>query len=261
MPRKSSQASSTGVIDRPDVTTLDLRAGAVVSPEVVNVFAEGVSAGAVEGLHLAPLGGRPSGAAIALSVQAWVRNLAYDKDLWVDLRLLGEDAVLHAETLPLSYQEGADGGGDFFTLGTAVPAPKPQPGGPTTRTLCYRLYGQMNGQIFTDGRALPKDPEPSWNGYSTGKWEGDTLVVETNGLRDGLWADYNGSPITSAAKITERFRRLNYGTLEIEVTVDDLKAYTKPWTVKLKQSIVLDADLLEYVCLENEKDLSHMVGK
>jgi len=116
-------------------------------------------------------------------------------------------------------------------------------------------------QIFTDGRALPKDPEPSWNGYSTGKWEGDTLMVETNGLRDGLWADYNGSPITSAAKITERFRRLNYGTMEIEVTVDDLKAYTKPWTVKLKQSIVLDADLLEYVCLENEKDLSHMVGK
>jgi hypothetical protein len=87
------------------------------------------------------------------------------------------------------------------------------------------------------------------------------LVVETNGFRDGLWADYNGSPITSAAKITERFRRLNYGTLEIEVTVDDPKGYTKPWTVKLRQSIVLDADLLEYVCLENEKDVSHMVGK
>jgi len=87
------------------------------------------------------------------------------------------------------------------------------------------------------------------------------LVVETNGFRDGLWADYNGSPLTSAAKITERFRRLNYGTLEIEVTVDDPKAYTKPWTVRLKQSIVLDTDLLEYVCLENEKDISHMVGK
>jgi hypothetical protein len=116
-------------------------------------------------------------------------------------------------------------------------------------------------QIFTDGRTLPKDPQPSWNGYSTGRWEGETLVVETNGFREGLWADYNGSPITSAAKITERFRRLNYGTLEIEVTVDDPKAYTKPWTVTLKQSIVLDADLLEYVCLENEKDVSHMVGK
>ena len=151
MPRKSSQALPTGVIDRPGSTALDLRPGAVVSPEVVNVFAEGVSAGAVEGLHLAPLAGRPSGAAIALSVQAWVRNLAYDKDLWVDLRLVGEDAVLHAETLPLAYQEGAEGGGDFFTLGTAVPAPKPPPGGSTTRTLCYRLYGQMNGQVYTDG--------------------------------------------------------------------------------------------------------------
>jgi hypothetical protein len=116
-------------------------------------------------------------------------------------------------------------------------------------------------QIFTDGRALPKDAQPSWNGYSTGRWDGETLVVETNGFRDGLWADYNGSPITSAAKITERFRRPNYGALEIEVTVDDPKAYTKPWTVSLKQSIVLDADLLEYVCLENEKDFSHMVGK
>lgn len=116
-------------------------------------------------------------------------------------------------------------------------------------------------QIFTDGRPLPSDPNPSWNGYSSGKWEGDTLVVETIGFRDGLWADYNGSPLTEAAKITERFRRLNFGNLEIEVTVEDLKAYTKPWTAKLSQTIVLDTDILEYVCVENEKDVAHMVGK
>jgi len=116
-------------------------------------------------------------------------------------------------------------------------------------------------QIFTDGRPLPADPQPAWNGYSSGKWEGDTLVVETNGFRDGLWADYNGSPITDAAKMTERFRRVNFGKLEIEVTVDDPKAYTRPWTVKLSQVIALDTDLLEYVCLENERDVSHMVGK
>ena len=116
-------------------------------------------------------------------------------------------------------------------------------------------------QIFTDGRPLPGDPNPSWNGYSSGKWDGDTLVVETIGMRDGLWADYNGSPITDAARITERFRRPNYGTLEIEVTVDDPKAYTRPWTVKLVQQILLDTDMLEYVCVENEKDLPHMVGK
>jgi len=116
-------------------------------------------------------------------------------------------------------------------------------------------------QIFTDNRPLPSDPNPSWNGYSSGKWEGDTLVVETIGFRDNLWADYNGSPLTEAAKITERFRRLSFGNLEVEVTVEDLKAYTKPWTVKLNQSIVLDTDILEYVCVENEKDVAHMVGK
>jgi hypothetical protein len=116
-------------------------------------------------------------------------------------------------------------------------------------------------QIFTDGRPLPADPNPTWNGYSTGKWEGDTLVVETNGFRDGLWLDRNGSPLTEAAKMTERFRRVDYGHLQIEVTVDDPKAYTKPWTVKLKQSIVLNTELLDYICLENEKDISHFTGK
>jgi hypothetical protein len=116
-------------------------------------------------------------------------------------------------------------------------------------------------QIFTDGRALPVDPEPSWNGYSSGKWLGDTLVVETNGFRDGLWLDRNGSPLTDAARITERFRRVSYGKLEIEITVDDPGAYTAPWTVKLDQFLVLDTELLDYVCLENEKDLQHLVGK
>lgn len=116
-------------------------------------------------------------------------------------------------------------------------------------------------QIFTDGRPLPSDPQPSFNGYSSGHWDGDTLVVETNGLRDGLWADYNGSPLTAAAKITERYRRPNFGSLEIEVTVDDPRAYTKPWTVKIKLALVLNMELIEYVCAENEKDSPHMVGK
>jgi len=116
-------------------------------------------------------------------------------------------------------------------------------------------------QIFTDGRPLPQDPQPSWNGYSTGKWEGDTLVVQTNCLLDGMWLDRNGSPMTAAAKLTERFRRVNYGTMEIEVTVDDPKAYTKPWTVKVIEFIVLNTELLDSICLENEKDAIHLVGK
>lgn len=116
-------------------------------------------------------------------------------------------------------------------------------------------------QIFTDGRNLPVDPQPSFEGYSTGKWEGDTLVVETIGLKDGSWADEGGTPLTEAAKITERFRRPNFGSLEIELTVDDPQAYTAPWTILLRHHIKLDTDLLEYVCLENEKSTQHIVGK
>jgi hypothetical protein len=116
-------------------------------------------------------------------------------------------------------------------------------------------------QIFTDGRPLPKDPNPSWNGYSTGRWEGDVLVVESNGFQSGQWLDRAGSPLTEAAKITEKFRRPNYGTLEIEMTIDDPGAYTRAWTIPLKQEIVLDTELLDYICLENEKDSAHLVGK
>ncbi|HEX4593681.1 MAG TPA: hypothetical protein VH157_05385 [Bryobacteraceae bacterium] len=116
-------------------------------------------------------------------------------------------------------------------------------------------------QIFTDGRPLPKDPDPSWNGFSTAKWDGDTLIAQTIGLRDGTWLDRKGSPMTDAAKITERFRRVNYGRLEIELTVDDLKAYTQPWTVTLNQNIVLNTELLDYYCLDNERDATHMIGK
>jgi hypothetical protein len=115
-------------------------------------------------------------------------------------------------------------------------------------------------QIFTDGRALPDDQQPSWSGYSSGKWDKDTLVVQTAGFRDGLWADFSGSPLTDRARITERFRRPTYGRLEIEMTVDDPNAYTRPWTITLGQRIALDTDLLEYACLENEKDVPHLVG-
>jgi hypothetical protein len=116
-------------------------------------------------------------------------------------------------------------------------------------------------QIFTDSRPVLKDPEPSWNGYSTGKWEGDTLVVQTTGFRDGIWIDRKGSPMTDAAKLTERFRRVNFGSLQIEVTMDDPKAYTKPWTVKLNQRIALDMEILDYFCQDNEKDAVHLIGK
>jgi hypothetical protein len=116
-------------------------------------------------------------------------------------------------------------------------------------------------QIYTDGRPLPGDPNPSFNGYSSGKWEGDTLVVHSNGFRDHMWLDALGDPMTDAAEITERFRRINFGHLEIEITVDDPKAYTKPWTVKIAQVIDLDTDLLDFVCDDNEKDIPHLSSK
>jgi len=113
-------------------------------------------------------------------------------------------------------------------------------------------------QIFTDGRPLPVDPLPTWNGYSVAKWEGDTLVVQSNGFRDDMWLDANGSPMTSKAKITERFRRPKFGRLDVDVTVDDPGAYTRPWTVSLKQFYVPDSDLLDSICVENEKDAVHL---
>ena len=116
-------------------------------------------------------------------------------------------------------------------------------------------------QIFLDGRPLPNDPDPTFNGYSTGRWEGDALVVQTNGLREGTWLDRNGSPISEAAQMTERFRRVSYGRLEIDLTIDDAKVYTRPWTVKLVQKIVLDTELIDYHCNDNEKSAPHMVGK
>jgi hypothetical protein len=127
--------------------------------------------------------------------------------------------------------------------------------------LILNEYNKMYRQIFTDGRPLPTDPQPSFDGYSAGKWEGDTLVVQTIGFREGIWLDTSANPLTDAGKVTERFRRVNVGRLEIEVTVDDPKVYTKPWTVKINQKLAPDTDLIDFICAENEKDIKHMVAK
>jgi hypothetical protein len=113
-------------------------------------------------------------------------------------------------------------------------------------------------QVFADNRPFPEDPTPSWQGYSSGNWEGDTLVVNSIGFRDDLWIDWNGSVITSAAKVQERIRRPDYGRLEIVVTVDDPKAYTRPWTVTLRQRLALNTELVDEICLENEQSHQRM---
>jgi hypothetical protein len=126
------------------------------------------------------------------------------------------------------------------------------------------LYEAQAGirQVFTDGRPLPPaDAQPWWYGYSTGKWDGDTFVVETTGFRDDVWLDVNGSPFTNKGKMTERFRRPNYGTLDIDITFEDPSMYSKPFTVKVKHRIMPDTDLIEFICGENERSDAHLVGK
>jgi len=118
------------------------------------------------------------------------------------------------------------------------------------------VLNEMNAgyrQVFTDARPLPKDPNPSWQGYSSATWDSDTLVIDTLGIRDDTWIDWNGSVLTEAAKVREEIRRPTFGYLDIRATVDDPKAYTKPWTVTLRQRIVVDTELVDEVCLENQK--------
>jgi hypothetical protein len=116
-------------------------------------------------------------------------------------------------------------------------------------------------QIFTDGRDLPKDPNPTWQGYSVGRWDGEAFVVETSGFNDKGWLDNDGRPATDALHVTERFVRKDFGHMDVQITIDDAKAYTKPWNATLPLKLLPDTDLLEYVCNENNKDLQHLVGK
>ncbi len=116
-------------------------------------------------------------------------------------------------------------------------------------------------QVYTDGRELPNDPQPAWLGYSVGKWDGDSLVVETIGLNDRSWLDARGHTHSDALHLTERFQRLDFGHMEVRMTIDDPKTYTKPFTIKLRQRLLPDTDLLESFCVENEKDLIHIEGK
>jgi hypothetical protein len=120
-------------------------------------------------------------------------------------------------------------------------------------------------QIFMDGRPLPdNDPQPWWYGYSVGRWDGDTLVVETAHFTDGGWLDIDGSPMTDAARMTERWRRMSYGAMQIDVTIDDPKAYTEPFSLRVHHRLMLDgaldAEIIEFVCQENNKAPQLMVG-
>ena len=129
-----------------------------------------------------------------------------------------------------------------------------------THGLIVILYEVDNTrrQIYTDGRKLPADPQPAWLGYSVGKWEGDTLVVDTAGFNDKSWLDASGHPHSEAMRVQERFHRLDFGHMDLQVTIDDPKMYFKPFTVKVTELLIPDSDILELFCNENEKDRPHL---
>ena len=130
---------------------------------------------------------------------------------------------------------------------------------PREIVVLYEANGNVR-QILTDGRPLPNnDPTPWWYGYSVGHWDGDTLVVETTGFRDDVWLDVEGSPLTSSGKMTERWRRVKFGLMQIDITIEDPKAYTKPFTVRVNHQLMPDTELMEFVC--QERDAVHYVGK
>ena len=198
----------------------------------------------------------------------WMPNTRTLQDLAADLKPGEVPYQPWAEQLVKARANGAQGKDD--------PAAHCVPGMPKLIVLPYPykifqypgvtiiLYEGFTTfrQIFTDGRSLPQDPQPSWLGYSVGKWDGDTFVVDTVGINDKTWMDNAGRPHTDALHTTERYRRRSFGSMDVTLTIDDPKAYTRPWTVNTGPSrLVVGQDLLEYVCTENNKDVEHLTGE
>jgi hypothetical protein len=154
-----------------------------------------------------------------------------------------------------------DVGGTCLPIGIPFSFLLPDPNkivqAPGLIVIMYEIDG-MHRQIYTDGRTLPKDPQPSWLGYSTGKWQSDTLVVQTAGFNDKASLDGMGHPHSEALRVIERYHRRDFGHLDVEMTFDDPKMYTRPFTIKITQLLSADSDILEYVCNENEKDRAHL---
>lgn len=128
---------------------------------------------------------------------------------------------------------------------------------PGVMVFLYEIDG-THRQVYTDGRKLPKDPQPSWLGYSVGRWEGETLVIDTAGFNDKSWLDSAGHPHSEALRIEERFHRRDFGHMDLKLTVDDPKMYTKPFSIEVTEALQADSDILENICLEDERDLAHL---
>jgi len=142
----------------------------------------------------------------------------------------------------------------------AAPAPWKIVQTPRNIVIVYEAFNLWR-QVFMDGRERVADLNPTWMGYSTGKWDGDTLVVDTRGFNGKAWLDQLGKPSTEALHVIERFHRKDFGHMDLTITIDDPKAYTKPWTVTEPVHLLPDTELLEFICNENNRDVSHLPGQ
>jgi hypothetical protein len=158
----------------------------------------------------------------------------------------------HSRCLPEGPHQIFDTGGPDHSLYRIMQSPG---------IVAILFEGGSFRQIFLDGRSLPNDPSPTWNGYSIGHWDGDTLVVESNGFNDISWLDEAGHPHTEDLRVTERFRRVDFGHMQFEITFDDPKVLLKPLTRSINVTFAADTEMLEYVCNEDERDFVHYKSK
>src|SRR5215469_14248601 len=198
----------------------------------------------------------------------WNPNPRFLRDIAADLK--AENVPLQAwakavfERRADGSQAGAEPDANCLPQGVpkidTAPAPWKVVQTPNLIVVVYEAFNLWR-QIFLDGRDFAPDLNPTWMGYSTGKWDGDTLLVESRGFNGKAWLDQLGRPSTDALHVTERFRRKDFGHLDIQVTIDDAKAYTKPWTVTYNATLLPEGELMEFICNENNRDIPHLPAK
>jgi hypothetical protein len=198
----------------------------------------------------------------------WNPNPRLLRDIATDLK--AENVPLQPwakavfETRATGSESGAEPDANCLPQGVpkidTAPAPWKVVQTPKLIVLVYEAFNLWR-QVFMDGRNFAPDLNPTWMGYSIGKWDGDALVVESRGFNGKAWLDQLGHPSTDALHVTERFRRKDFGHMDIQVTIDDAKAYTKPWTVTYSATLLPEGELLEFICNENNLDIPHMPGR
>jgi hypothetical protein len=177
----------------------------------------------------------------------------------------GETLPLQPWAAKLAKERMSKDDPEASCLPTGVPRQAPYPWRivQTPTHIFFLFEGNIHSyrQIFMDGRKHPDDPDPSWYGHSVGRWEGDTLVVDSVGFNDKFWFDFAGHPHTEKLQVIERFQRPNLGALQYQVTIDDPGAYTKSFIMNGQSALQADTDLMEYICNENNQDVPHITGK